>query len=191
MGGPCRVGTVNRTTVTMSATIDTWTGRLGLLSGFALVAAWIAVAGSPASVPEPPASMSLGASPSAELEISGIGRKPIVAASNMRADGRVRTGTISVRNLTPASLAFAMRTSYPQRELDRSAWISLADGDETLFRSTLGKSQAWSAKNLHVDSGAERELTVKVWIPKDAPDGWQAARADVRLEFSSTPELMK
>ena len=171
----------------MSATIDTWTGRFGLLAGILVVAAWLAVAGRPGDAAEPAASIRLGALVNGELEISPL-TKPVLESSKLRAGGRAATGTLRLRNVTPVRRDFALRTSASQRELDRSAQIEVADGDTTLLRTTLGRSRAWTGTGLRLAKGETRKLTVRVWIPKNAPDGWQAGRGDVTLEFRSAPE---
>jgi hypothetical protein len=169
----------------MSATIDTWTGRLGLLAGALVVAAWLATAGRPAAAPEPAASIRLGALVNGELELSPLG-KPVLSGSGLRAGGRGESGTLRVRNQTPRSLSFALRTTAAQRELDRAAWIEVTHGRATLLRTTLAGSHAWSARTLRLASGESRALEVRVWIPADAPDGWQAARGETSVVLSST-----
>lgn len=170
----------------MSATIDTWTGRLGLLAGVLAVAAWFAITGRPADAPEPPAHLRLGVLASGELDISPLG-KPMLATEELRAGGPAESGTLRVRNQTPRKLAFAVRTTALGRELDRVARIELRDGDTTLLDTTLARSRAWTDRDLELASGETRELEARVWIPKGAPDEWQAGRGDVTIEFSSSP----
>lgn len=169
----------------MSATIDTWTARLGLLFGALVVATWLAVSGRPADAPEPAASIRLGAIASGELDISPL-EKPVLAADDLRAGGRGKSGTLRVRNITPRSAAFAIRTTGEKRELDSAAWIEITDGDRILLDASLAGSHAWTGKDLELASGETRELEVRVWIREDA-DGWQAGRGDLTLELSRTP----
>lgn len=171
----------------MSATIDTWTSRLGLLAGALVVAAWLATFGRPAAAPEPAASIRLGALVNGELELSPLG-KPVLDSHGLRPGGRGESGTLRVRNQTPRALSFALRTTAAQRELDRAAWLEVTDGRATLLRTTLARSHAWSANRLQLASGESRALDVRVWIPEDAPDGWQAARGDATVVFSSARE---
>lgn len=174
--------TATGTRVTMSATIDTWTGRLGLLVGFCVVAAWVAIAGQPADAPAPSASIRLGTLATGELAISPIG-KPVLEGSALRPGGRGEAGTVAIRNETPKALEVALRTSAIQKELNGSAWIQVKDGGDTIMRTRLANSQAWSKTFIRLDSGEATRLNARVWIPKGAPEGWQAARGDLTLEF--------
>jgi len=171
----------------MSATIDTWTGRVGLLAGALLVVSWLAFTGRPGAAPDPTASIRLGALASGELEISPLG-KPILATGALRANGHPQRGTLRVRNQTPRRLDFALRTTATERDLDEAAWIEVSDGSATLVHAPLRQVRRWSARNLSLASGEGRRLDVRVWIPKDAPDTWQAGRSNLTLEFSSNPE---
>jgi hypothetical protein len=135
----------------MSATIDTWTGRLGLLAGLLIVAAWLAVSGRPGDAPEPTASIRLGALVSGELEVSPL-EKPVLADENLRAGGSEASGTLRVRNQTPRALAFAVRTSATERDLD-AAWLEVSDSGRTLLKTTLARSRAWTDKDLALASG--------------------------------------
>jgi hypothetical protein len=170
----------------MSATIDTWAGRLGLLFGALVVAGWIALAGSPGTSAAPTASIRLGALVNGELELSPVER-PILAGVGLRPGGRGETGTLRVRNVTPRALSFALRTTVTQHELDSAAWIEVVDDGAALLRAPLGDTKEWSPKNLHLASGEKRELDVRIWLPEDAPEGWQAARGDAMLELASHP----
>lgn len=170
------------TRVTMSATIDTWTGRLGLLAGFCIVAAWVALAGRPADAPAPSASIRLGTLATGELAISPIG-KPVLEGSTLRPGGRGETGTVSIRNETPTALDVSLRTSAIQRELNRSAWIHVTDGGETVVRTRLADASRWSNSSILLKPGEGRRLEARIWIPSDAPEGWQAGQGDLTLEF--------
>ena len=169
----------------MSATIDTWTGRIGFLAGILLVATWLAFAGRPGMAPEPSASVRVGTLVSGELSISPA-TKAVLNGHGLRPGGEPKTGSLRVRNQTPVALGFALRAQAPEHDLDRSLWIEVSDGEDTLVRTTLGEARAWSPKVLRLRSGQARKLDVRVWVPADAPDGWQAGRAGVILEFSST-----
>ena len=170
----------------MSATIDTWASRLGLLFGALVVAAWLAVAGSPGNAAAPTASIRLGALVNGELELSPL-RRPILAGVGLRPGDRGETGTLRVRNVTPRRLSFALRTTVSQHELDSAAWIEVVDDGDTLLRAPLARTGDWSPKNLQLASGEKRELDVRIWLPQDAPEGWQAARGDAMLELASHP----
>ena len=168
----------------MSATIDTWTGRFGLLAGFLLVATWLAFAGRPGMAPAPAASVRVTTLVSGELSISPP-TQAVLNGHGLRPGGEPKTGSLRVRNQTPVALGFALRAQSPEHDLDRSLWIEVTDGEDTLVRTTLGRARAWSPEVLRLRSGQSRELEVRAWIPEDAPDGWQAGRAGVILEFSS------
>lgn len=181
--GAARVqSTATGTHVTMSATIDTWTGRLGLLTGFCLVAAWIALAGRPADAPAPSASIRLGTLATGELAISPIG-KPVLEGTALRPGGPGETGAVSIRNETPKALDVSLRTSAIQKELNGSAWIQVTDGGDTILRTRLRDAHAWSRSTLHLNPGEGSRLNARIWIPAGAPEGWQAARGDLTLEF--------
>lgn len=166
----------------MSATIDTWTGRLGLLVGFCVVAAWIAFAGQPADAPAPSASIRLGTLATGELAISPIG-KPVLEGTALRPGGRGETGSVAIRNETPKPLDVSVRTSAIQKELNGSAWIQVTDGNDTILRTRLRNAHAWSRSTLRLNPGQGTRLNARIWIPSGAPDGWQAARGDLALEF--------
>ena len=166
----------------MSATIDTWTGRLGLLAGFCIVAAWIALAGRPADAPAPSASIRLGTLATGELAISPIGR-PVLEGSALRPGGRGESGTVKIRNETPTALNVSLRTSAIQKELNRSAWIQVTDGSETIIKTRLADARRWSNGSVLLKPGEGRRLDARIWIPADAPEGWQAGRGDLTLEF--------
>jgi hypothetical protein len=168
----------------MSATIDTWTGRLGLLTGIFAVAAWLVLTGKPAAAPAPAASVRVAALVNGELGMEPLG-EPILRDSSLRPGRRGASGTLRVRNQTPLAADFAVRTKSTDGDLDGAGWIEIADGGKRLLRTTLATSHAWSAQTLRLASGESRKLRVRVWIPDRAPDGWQAARGDVSLEFSS------
>src|SRR5688500_5351607 len=119
----------------MSATIDTWTGRIGFLSGICAVAAWLLVAGSPAQAPEPTASIRVGTLASGELDVSPLG-KPVLAGSGLRPGGRAETGHARIRNQTPSRLTVALRTVAVHEELDGSAWIEVADHGQPIVRGS-------------------------------------------------------
>jgi hypothetical protein len=166
----------------MRATIDTWTGGLGLIAGFCAIAAWLAIAGRPADAPSPPASIRLGTLATGELAISPIG-KPVLESDALRPGGRGETGAVEIRNETPRTLDVAVRTSAIQKELDGSGWIAVTDDGRPVVRTPLARAQAWSKRPVRLAPGEERELSARVWIPAGARDGWQAARGDLTLEF--------
>jgi len=170
----------------MSATIDTWTGGLGLLAGFCAIAAWLLIAGTPANAPSPSASIRLGTLATGELGITPLG-KPVLASTDLRAGRDGAAGSVRVRNQTPVPLAVAVRTSAIRDELDRSAWIQVADGGRSVLRTTLGDARSWSPTTLRLAPGEGRRLDARVWIPENAPDGWQAARGETTLEFRGKP----
>ena len=174
--------TATGTRVTMSATIDTWTGRLGLLVGFCVVAAWIAFAGRPADAPAPSASIRLGTLATGELAISPIG-KPVLEGAALRPGGRGESGSVNIRNETPKALDVSLRTSAIQKELNGSAWIQVSGGGETLVRAPLEDAHAWSKNSVRLSPAEGRSLTARIWIPAGASEGWQAARGDLTLEF--------
>jgi hypothetical protein len=166
----------------MSATIDTWTGGLGLLAGFCVVAAWLAIAGRPADAPSPSASIRLGTLATGELAIAPIG-KPVLDGSALRPGDRGETGTVSIRNETPRALDVSLRTTAIQKELDRAGWIEVTDGGRAIVRTPLEDADAWSTSTVRLSPREGRRLRARIWIPSDAPDGWQAARGDLTLEF--------
>jgi hypothetical protein len=168
--------------MTMSATIDTWTGRLGLLLGFCTVAAWLAIAGKPAAAPAPSASIRLGTLATGELDISPL-RRPVIDSSGLRPGADAEAGTVRIRNQTPGDLDVALRTTASQKELDRLARIEVAAGRRTIVRGPLRSTRSWSHTTIHLAPGETRRLHARVWIPSAAPDGWQAARGDVTLEL--------
>lgn len=187
----------------MSATIDTWISRLGFIAGACAVAAWLALVGTPGTAAAPAASIRLGALVNGELELTlrpdAADRalvpldelattiaKPVLDGDGLRAGGPGERGTLRVRNQTPRALSFAIRTTSSSPELDRSAWIEVLDGDRPLLRTTLERSHAWSSQRLTLASGEARTLDLRIWIPEGAPAGWQAARGDASLVFSST-----
>ncbi|HEU0024480.1 MAG TPA: hypothetical protein VFQ12_07610 [Thermoleophilaceae bacterium] len=166
----------------MRATIDIWTGGLGLLAGFCAVAAWLAIAGQPADAPPPSASIRLGALATGELAISPL-EKPVLAAADLRPGQAGEEGTVTIRNQTPRALEVSLRTSAVTRELDRSAWIDVAERGRSIVREPLGGTRSWSPAAVRLAPGEKRTLSARVWIPERAEDGWQAARGDAMLEF--------
>ena len=170
----------------MSATIDTWTGGLGLLAGFCAVAAWLLLAGLPAETPAPSASIHLGTLATGELGVTPLG-KPVLASTDLRPGRGPESGTVGVRNQTPVPLAVSVRTSAVRDELDRSAWIQIADGERTLLRTRLGRTRSWSPTALRLAPDEARRLEARVWIPDGASDGWQAAKGEVTLELRGRP----
>ena len=187
----------------MSATINTWTSRLGFIAGACAVAAWLAVVGTPGTAAAPAAGIRVSTPVNGELdltlrphaadrtlvpldELAATLAKAVLDGDGLRAGGRGERGTLRVRNQTPRALSFAIRTTSRSPELDRSVWIEILDGDRPLVRTTLERSHAWSSEELTLASDEARTLDVRVWIPAGAPAGWQAARGDVSLEFSST-----
>ena len=166
----------------MSATIDTWTGGLGLLAGFCAVAAWLLLAGRPADIPAPSASMRLGTLATGELGVAPLSR-PVLATTDLRPGRPGESGTVRIRNQTATRLAVSVRTSAVQRELDGTAWIELAERGDTLLRTRLGRTRSWTPTELSLAPGETRKLRARAWIPADAPDGWQAARAELTLEL--------
>lgn len=169
----------------MSATIDTWTGRLGFLAGICAIAAWLAIAGRPGTAAEPAASIRLGVLVNGELALTPLA-KPVLRSDELRPGDRGERGTLRVRNQTPRTLSFAVRTTSASRELDRTVRIEIVDAGRAIVRTSLAASHVWSGKKLTLASGESRTLGVRVWIPEHAPDGWQAARGDATLIFSST-----
>jgi hypothetical protein len=166
----------------MRATIDTWIGGLGLLTGFCLIAAWLAIAGRPADAPAPSAEIRLGTAATGELAISPL-REPVLKTSDLRPGDGGASGIVNLRNETPRPLDVAVRATAVQKELDGSAWIELSYGDRPLMRSVLRSAHDWSPRTIHLDPGQDRNLAAQVWLPEDARDGWQAARGDLTLEF--------
>lgn len=166
----------------MSATIDTWTGRLGLAAGVCVVAAWLLIAGTPAAAPEPSASIRLGTLGSGELDVSPTG-SPVLTASDLRPGHGAEEGTVRVRNQTPRPLDVGVRTSAVQRDLDASTRIEVTDGRRALLRGPLGQSRRWSQRTVRLLPDETRTLTARVWIPRGARDGWQAAHGDVTLQL--------
>jgi len=169
----------------MRATIDTWTGRLGLLAGFCAVAAWLLLAGPPADAPSPSASIRLSTLAAGELSVAPLG-KPVLITSDLRPGTRGESGTVSIRNQTPSTLDVSLRTSQIERELDRSAWIEVADRGHTVLRSPLARARSWSAVPVRLAPTETHRLRARVWIPDGAADGWQAAHGDLTLEFRSS-----
>lgn len=170
----------------MSATIDTWTGGLGLLAGFCAVAAWLLMAGRPADAPSPSASIRLGTLATGELGVAPIG-KPVLASTDLRPGAPGASGSVSLRNQTPVPLRVAVRTSAVKDELDRAAWIEVAGGGDTVLRTRLGRARVWSRTTVRLAPGERRTLDARVWIPSTAADGWQAARGEVTLQFRGKP----
>jgi hypothetical protein len=166
----------------MSATIDTWTGGIGLLTGFCVIAAWLAIAGKPADAPAPSAEIRLGTAATGELAVSPLGR-PVLHSTDLRPGEGEASGTVSLRNETPRRLDVAVRATSTQDELDGSAWIELVRANRSFLRSPLGRAHRWSSETLALAPGELRRLAVRVWLPGDATDGWQAGRGDVTLEF--------
>lgn len=166
----------------MSATIETWTGGLGLIAGFCAIAAWLVIAGRPADAPSPSASIRLGTLATGELGISPI-RKPVLSGSELRPGARGEAGAVTIRNETPRSLDVALRTTAIEKELDGSAWIEVTDGARTITRTLLARAGVWTSEPIRLRPDEARRLRARVWIPEDAADGWQAARGDVTLEF--------
>jgi len=165
----------------MSATIDTWAGGLGLLTGFCVIAAWLAIAGRPADAPMPAAELSLGAAANGELAVEPLGR-PVIPETDLRAGDRPTTGVVSVRNQTPRRLDVRVRAAGAGSELDRAAWIRVDGADATLLRTRLGDARRWSRGTIRLAPGESAALEAELWIPGEA-EGWQAARGDATLEF--------
>jgi len=168
----------------MRATIHTWTGGLGLVTGFCLIAAWLAIVGRPADAPAPSAEIRLGTAAPGDLAVSPL-RKPVLETADLRPGDGGTSGTVNVRNRTQSPLDVAVRATAIQKELDGSAWIELTHGDRPLMRTALDQAHGWSSRTLHLGPGQDRNLAAQVWLPKDAPDGWQAARGDLTLELRS------
>jgi hypothetical protein len=166
----------------MRATIDTWVGGLGLLTGFCLIAAWLAIAGRPADVPAPSAEIRLGTAATGELAIAPL-RTPVLATDDLRPGDGGASGTLNIRNETPSPVDIAVRATAVQKELDGSAWIELAHGDQPVMRAPLRDARQWSPRTVRLRSGQDRNLAARVWLPRDAADGWQAAHGDLTLEF--------
>jgi hypothetical protein len=165
----------------MSATIDTWTGGLGLLAGICAVAAWLAIAGTPADAPPPSASIRLGAVATGELAVSPLG-KPVLAGPGLKPGNGGEEGTVTVRNQTPRTLDVSVRTTAIEKELDGSAWLDVSRRGRALVHAPLGETRAWSPTSIRLAPGTTRKLSARVWLPEDA-DGWQAARGDAMLQF--------
>lgn len=166
----------------MSATFDTWAGRLGLASGACAVAVWLAVAGMPATPPAPSASVRLGTLATGELDVSPLA-KPVLAATSLRPGDGAASGAVRVRNQTARKVRVSLRTTAAGEELARSAWIEVRHGKRRLMRTSLAGSRTWSQATVGLDPGQARVLNARVWIPRQALDGWQAGRANPTLEF--------
>jgi len=171
----------------MRATIDTWTGGIGLLAGFCLIVAWLAIAGKPADAPPPSAEIRLGTAATGELAVSPL-RRPVLHSTDLRPGAGEASGTVSLRNETSRRLEVAVRATSIQKELDGAAWIELVRDRQSLMRSTLGRAHRWSSRTLALAPGQLDRLAVRVWLPDGASDGWQAGRGDVTLEFR--PEVV-
>jgi hypothetical protein len=166
----------------MSATIDTWAGGLGLLAGFCAIAMWVALAGRPAEAPAPSASIRVAAAASGALAVTPLGQ-PVLHGAALRPGTPGESGMVSIRNQTPRPLDVSLRLTAIQGELDHSAWIEVSDGPATVLRTLLSRAHAWSSRTIGLAPGARRRLRARVWIPRGAADGWQAARGDLSLEF--------
>ena len=169
----------------MSATIDTWVGRFGLLLGFSVIAAWLAIGGRPAEAPAPSANIRLGTLATGELAVSPL-RTPVLESRRLR-PGTGVDGAVSIRNETPKTLEVAVRTTAIQDELGGSGWIEIRDGAMRLVHARLDRARAWSSETVRLAPSEGRRLRARVWIPADAEDGWQAARGDLMLEFRGRP----
>jgi hypothetical protein len=110
----------------------------------------------------------------------------VLSASELRPGGDGASGTVRVQNQTSHRLDVAVRTSTLQKDLDRIAWIGVADGARGVLEARLGASRSWSRSTVSLDPGEARRLDARVWIPRNAAGGWQAARAEVTLEFRGT-----
>jgi hypothetical protein len=159
---------------------EKWASRIGLLTGLAAAAAIVVAFRIPAGDELPGASVRFTAAPTGELAVAPA---VVVEELDLR-PGALRSGRLTVRNLTGEQLAVRLNAATEDRELETSLRVEIAAARLHLFAGTLGELRRRGTRALVLVPAEARPLTIRVSL-SDRADSAAARTAAVRLLLSS------
>jgi hypothetical protein len=114
-----------------------------------------------------------------ELQLSSV--TPIINANDLQ-PGRSATGTVEVRNSSPARLSVGITAAPSITDLDPVLWIDVSAAGKSLYHGTLGALRGGSARFV-ISPLQTRALDVRTWLPTDIQGGYQGRIDAVTLTF--------
>jgi hypothetical protein len=114
-----------------------------------------------------------------ELQLSSV--TPIINANDLR-PGRSASGSVEVRNSSPARLSVAVAAEPSIKDLDSVLWIDVTAAGKPLYHGTLGDLRDGSTAFV-IAPEQTRTLDVRTWLPSDVEAGYEGRIDAVSLTF--------
>jgi len=158
---------------------------VGLLTGLGAAVLCISAWSVPAGTGIAGTEVSMLANLSGELEVTPAGR-PFMRDGDLT-PGEEVTGTLVLRNQTPARLSVRLRARADSPELDRVLRVEVRAGDAIAYRGALGGLRRYNRRPFEIDASAERALSVRAWLPRGIGKRSGNRAAESTFEFRAKP----